>query len=784
MSEKCSIVGMRLPRADAIEKVNGEAEYTSDINFPGMLHAKFLRSPYAHARIVDIDTTKAEVLPGVKAVLTYKNVPKVHPWGPTSEIKKYEYLLDEILHYAGEEVAAVAAVSADIAETALSLIEVKYDELPAVFDKEQAMKPGAPLVHPELGSNLIQTPRSVDGVLTLECGDIDKGFAEADHIIEGTYESPLQHPVSPEPRSVVCQWMGDRLTCWSSTQQPQKVRLDLSHCLGIPQSRVRVISTYSVGGFGAKDSEKTGTLAALLARRTGKPVKAVFTRGEDLIGTHRRIDSKIQARLGVKNDGTITAIHTKMITNHGRDSKYISMIPSSAATGTCSSLYMYHNSRWDNYHVITNIQDHGAVTGFGDPEAGLCVERIIDEAAEKIGMDPVKFRLKNCTRYGQKAMDLYPVMFADEIEWGIMGPDIDSLQECIRQAAARSEWKKKWKGWRTPVAVDGAKRCGIGIAIGMHHCIAETEVTPDAATVKMNLDGSADVMSSGPDIGQGIKTAMGQVVAEVLGVEFGDVNVILADTGVAPWGGGIYGNRGVSACVNAAWLAAKDARRQLVDRAAERLGVKPDELDAKERKVFVKANPNKYVFIAELCEVQIIGTGILERHFYDERSGKLIAPVSVAAAVAEVEVDTETGELNVLRITAAHDCGRVINPQLIENQIDTTVTLGNGYVRTEDIIIDKSSGAIMNANLLDYKLMTFLDMPRMKDIQEIPVEYPTPWGPFGAKGMSETGTTTAGPAIANAIYNAIGIRIRGDHFNSQRILEALGKYNQGGNDGK
>ena len=776
MSEEFSVIGKRLPRVDAIEKVKGEAKFTSDIQLPGMLHAKFLRSPHAHARIVSIDTTRVEALPGVKAVLTPKTVPKVHPLGEVPGIDKLEYLLDETVHYAGEEVAAVAAVTKEIAEEALKLIEVEYEVLPAVFDKEEAIKPGAPLVHPELGGNLCQCPRSVDGMLPLEWGNVEKGFAEADYIIEGTYESPLQHPVSPEPRSVVCQWIGDKLTCWASTQVPQKIRLDLAHCLDIPLSSVRVISTYSVGGYGAKDSEKTATLTALLARKTGRPVRAVFTRAEDLIATHRRIDSKIHGRLGVKKHGTITAIHLKMITNFGRDSKYLFMIPCAGAVGTCSALYRYNNSRWEGYHVYTNIEDHGAMNGFGDPEAGFCVERLIDEAAEKIGMDPVGFRLKNCMRYGDKAMDFFPVMFGPKIEWGVAGPDIDSLPECIRKVAAKAQWKKKWKGWRTPVEVRGTRRRGIGIAIGMHHCIAETE-TPDAATVKMNHDGSVDVLSSVPEIGQGLKTAMAQIAAEVLGLRYEDVNVILADTSVTPWGPGVFASRGIGAGANSVYLAAKDAKRQLFEMAAQRLGVKPDELEAKEQKIYVKKHPGKAIPIAELCFAgsQVTGNGMIPRNWIDERSGKVIAPVSVAATIAEVEVDTETGELEVLKITSAHDCGRVINPMLIENQIDLSITMGNGWVRSEDFIIDKSTGVMLNSNLLDYKVMTILDMPKGEDIQEIPVEIPAPWGPFGAKGMAETAVTTQAPAIANAIYNAIGVRIRGDHLTPERIFEALGK---------
>jgi len=704
-------------------------------------------------------------------------VPKVHPV-PQVPGGKFEYLLDETVHCVGEEVAAVAAATREIAEEVLKLIDVGYEVLPAVFDKEEAMKPDAPLVYPELGSNLYQCPRTIDGMLPLDWGDVEKGFAEADYIIEGTYESPLQHHVSPEPRSVICQWIGDKLTCWASTQIPQKLRLELSVCLEIPLSSVRVISTYSVGGYGAKDPEKTATLTALLAKRTGRPVKAVFTRAEDFIGTHRRIDSKIHARLGVKRDGVITGLYTKMITNFGRGSQVDYFVPACAAVNTCSMLYRYQNSKFEGYHVITNIQDHGAMNGFGDPESGFCIERLIDEAGEKIGMDPVEFRLKNCMRYGDKGMECDYVAFGP-IKWGVVGPDVDSLQECIWRVAEKAHWKERWKGWKTPVEVRGTKRRGIGIAIGMHHCVA---APPDSATVKMNQDGTADVFSSNPDIGQGLRTAMAQVVAEVLGLRYEDVKVILADTSVTPYGPGVFGSRGMSLGVNAAYLAARDAKVKLFQLAAPRLGVEPEALEAKDGKVYVKGDSERGVSIAELCLVgyQVTGNAIVPYPWRDERTGKEIAPVSVAATIAEVEVDTETGGLDVLRITSAHDCGRAINPQIIENQIDLSVVMANGWVRSEEFVIDKNLGVMLNPNLLDYKLMTILDMPKREELQEIIVEVPALWGPFGAKGMAETATTTQAPALANAIYNATGVRIRGDHLTPDRILEALRESNLGG----
>jgi xanthine dehydrogenase molybdenum-binding subunit len=741
-----------------------------------MLCAKFLRSPHAHARIVRIDTAKAEELPGMKAVLTYNNVPKVHPGG------KFEYLLDETVHYVGEEVAAVAAISEEIAEEALGLIEVEYDILPAVFTPEEAMKPSAPLVHPEHASNMFRgteaqpVPRCTpQGWLILEVGNADEGFRESDYIIEGTYETQMQHPCSPMPRSVVAQWTGDKLICWADTQIVFTVWRTVAQCLGMPESKVQIVCPYAIGGYGAKQPEKTAVLAALLARRTCRPVKALFTREEDFVGTHRRLDFSSREKIGLKKDGTITALQSNMITNFGRDHfNWAFMIPACAAIGPCTMLYRWENSKWEGSMVMTNTPDHGAMNGFGSAEGGLCVERMIDEAAERIGMDPVEFRLKNCVRAGDKGLDFVKVI-TGPIAWGIVGDDIDSLQECIRQVAEKAEWRKRWKGWGTPVEVNGAKRRGIGIALGMHH----SAYLRYSATLKMNLDGTANVFTQSAEIGQGAKTAMAQVVAETLGIAYEDVNITMADTAVSPRGFGNIGSGGTSSGITAAKYAAEDTKRKLLAIAAQRLGVEQDTLEAKSGRIYIKAQKEGGISIAEVCRLgyQITGSAVnpRARNIIDKKTGKMINAYAVAATIAEVEVDIETGALDVLRLISAHDCGRAINPTLVENQIDMSLTMGNGWVRTENMVFDRTTGVLLNPNLLDYKVMTFLDMPKVEDMKEILVEFPCAWGAYGAKGMSETAMTTAAPAIANAIYNAIGVRIRGASFTPEVILEALEK---------
>ncbi|MFC1971146.1 xanthine dehydrogenase family protein molybdopterin-binding subunit [Chloroflexota bacterium] len=779
MTSEFTVFGKSVVRKDAVEKVKGEARFVPDIQLPGMLHAKFLRSPYAHARIKSIDTTKAEALPGVRCVLTHHNVPKVHPY------KKLGYLLDGTVHCPGEEVAAIAALTSEIAEEALRLIEVEYEVLPAVVDVEEAIKPGSPLAHQDYGTNIyhgterVKIPRlDKDGWLRLEVGDVEEGFAQADHILEAVFDSPLQYNCSPMQRGVICEWAGDKLTCWADTQLPLFLWQDIARNLGIPQSNIRLIANNSVGGYGGKTPEKTATLVAIMSKRTGRPVKAVYSRTEDFIATHRRINYKNYNKLGVKKDGTITAIHSRLIANWGSDtaSQYISQ--GTALLDACSMLYEWQSSKAETCGVLTNILGYSAMNGFGDPEAMYAIERLIDQAAEKINMDPVEFRFKNCMRYGDRAME-NPQVIEGPLEWGILGPDLDSFPELVQKCAEAALWEEKWQGWRVPMAVDGYKKRGIGVAIGMHH----TKMYPCSAIVKMNQDGTANVLSGAVEIGQGYATAIAQVVAETLGIRYEDVNPTLSDTGATPAARGNVGSQGVTTNIAAAKLAADEVKRQLFELAVPKLGVSVDKLEARDGKIFVKGTRNS-IPIADICLANWQITGTANNPPYhsvrDEKTGKVIHAFAAAVTIAEVEVDIETGKVEVMKITSSHDCGRAINPVIVENQIDLGLTMANGWVRTEEYLIDPETGVILNPNLLDYKLITFLDMPKRNDLQKIVVEKPAVWGPFGAKGMSETSMTALAPAIANAVYNAVGLRIPEGTLSPDNVLRALEKAGKGG----
>ena len=775
MNSEFSVLGKSVVRKDAVEKVRGEAKYISDIRLPGMLHAKFLRSPHAHARITSIDPSKAERLPGVKCILTFQNVPKVHP------LRKFECLLDETVHHPGEEVAAVAATTPEIAEEALKLIEVQYRVLPAVFDPRKAVKPDAPEVHEGYGKNifrgtdLVLIPRlDKEGWLRLEVGDVEKGFAEADHVLEATFgDTPIQYNCSPVPRTVVCQWSGEKLTCWADTQLPLYVWQDLSNCLGISQANIRVIANYAVGGYGGKMPEKTAVLAAILAKRTGRAVKAAFSRVEDLIGSHHRISYSSTHRMGLKKDGTITAIYSKIIAHWGSDTTVPCVCQATALLDACTMLYEWQNSKAETCGVLTHTIGYGPMNGFGDPEAIYSLERLVDMAAERLDMDPVQFRVKNCMRYGDRAMEYEQVLYGP-IKWGILGSDFSHFPGMIQKCAETARWKEKWKGWRTPMSVEGPRKRGIGVAIGMHH----TSFWPSSAIVKMNQDGTANVLSMAVEIGQGYGTVLSQVVAETLGIRYEEVTPVLADTAATPVSRGNVASSGTSSPVNSARLAAEDVRRQLFEIAAERLNAPVDGLEARDGHIWVKGTKNG-ISIANICLTSWQITGFAKNPpveaIKDEKTGEVVHAYAAAVTIAEVEVDTETGFVDLLRITSGHDCGRAINPVIVENQIDLGLVMANGWVRTEKYVIDEKTGIVLNPGLLDYKLVTFLDMPRSQDLQRIVVEGPCAWGPFGAKGMSETSMTALAPAIANAVYNAVGVRIYDGFLSPDTILRALGK---------
>jgi xanthine dehydrogenase molybdenum-binding subunit len=754
MNEEFLVVGKRLPRVDAREKATGTAKFTVDIKLHEMLYAKILRSPHAHARIVQIDTSKAEKLPGVKAVLTHKEarIPFLEWLGMPTD----EYVLDDSVRYVGDKVAAVAAVSEEVAEEALKLLNVEYEVLPAVFDQEEAMKPGAPKIHPEIpeAENNVSFPNQP---ILIEVGDIEKGFKEADYIFENTYKTSRQCHCSLEPHVCVASWDNSgKLTFWSSEQTAFFVRERLANALGIPLNKVRVIVPHVGGGFGSKYGYAEEVICALLAKKTCRPVKLECTREEEFATTRTRHPWSIKIKTGVKKDGTFTARYMRAVINTGAYGWH--------GAGTLMwggswfvSLYRCPNIRFEGYPVYTNSPVAGAFRGYGNPQANFAMECQIDEIAERLGMDPLELRLKNHIRTG----DVNP---ANQFTVTSCG-----LDECMRKGAERIGWNRRQK---KPRAVGGIKKRGIGMAC-MIHGMSSKSLGEDgdigSAIVKINTDGTAHLLLGIPDIGQGSNTVLAQIAAEELGVRLEDISVTTADTDTTTWNWIALGSRTTVIVGNAVKAAMADAKMQLFEKAAEILQTNVENLVAKDRKIYIRGAPDKGRSIAEVAlAVKNVFPFkvVVGRASYEPPTH--LPPF--AAQFAEVEVDTETGKVDVLKIVAAHDVGKAINPDAVEGQIEGGLQQSIGYTFTEDMVLDEVTGKPLNPGFRDYKILKAVDMP---DIDIILVEPVDPEGPFGAKGVGEVSHVPTAAAIANAIYNATGVRIKELPITPEKILKGL-----------
>jgi xanthine dehydrogenase molybdenum-binding subunit len=755
MSAPTTIVGKRLPRVDGIEKATGAAKYTADIRLPGMLHAKMVRSPHAHARIVSMDTSRAAALPGVKAILTAADVPHVlhagQPHPRAGSLVRDQYILADKARFAGDGVAVVAAVSEDAAEDALALIAVEYAVLPAVFDPEKALQPDAPGIH-DTERNLVIPP------VIIEAGDVAAGFAEADYIFEGRYVTSRHVPAFMEPYVCVCRpESGGRLTVWSSTQAPFMVRGTLSEVLGIPMSQIRVITEHMGGGFGAKqDLYQAEYLCALLAIQTGRPVKLEYTREETFVAGRSRHPVIVELKQGVKRDGALTARQARFIANSGA---YGSHGPGITWVGSAAlgSLHKCPNVRIEGLCVYTNAPIAGAFRGYGAPQAYFALETQMDEIAEALGMDPIALRLKNAFTPGDLGMAGTPFLSCE-------------LAACLAKGAELIGWEHRQPAGSQP----GMLKRGLGVATELHSATAYPETREAAnAVVVINEDGTVQLRVGAADLGTGAKTVCAQIAAEALGVRFEDVRVLAGDTDVAPYDLGAYASRTTFLSGGATQRAAVAAREQLFALAATRLDVSPEVLEACEGRICVKDAPDRTISFRDVVQPGpgqpapvIMGqAGFAPRNDY-----------SFAAQFAEVEVDTETGQTRVLRMAAVHDIGKAINPAGAEGQVEGGLHQGIGYALLEDLAVDPRTGRTLNPNFVDYKLLTAQDMPA---IQVAFIESTDPLGPFGAKGVAEDAVCPTAPAILNAIYNATGVRLNELPASAERVLTALkAKLNQ------
>lgn len=770
-----TVVGQSILRPDAWEKVRGGKGFPVNVSLPGMLHGKLLRSPYAHARIVRIDASAAEALPGVKAVLLPKDVPQIKfcPvfFVPTLAASMIQDMLvmGETVRYAGQPVAAVAATSWKIAEQALELIEVEYEELPAVFTAAAAMQEGAPRLHADAAGNIAKNP-------IFEFGDLEAGFAEADHIFEGTYTTQRVHTCYMEPRVCVVDSDADgRLTVYSSMQHLFGLREKLAFALGLPESKVNVIKPpYIGGGFGGKlDIGYIEPIAALLSMKTQRPVRIEQTRYEDFITTTRN-PIEVYLKTGVKADGTFTARYARSTLDCGAHATHGAEVIMVHGMFGILLTYRCPNRTWEGRVVYTNNMIGGGYRGYGSPQGAFAVESQIDEICEALKLDPIEFRLKNAHQQG----DPHPFNPGFTLS-------TYRFEDCLRQAAERIRFSRRGKAG----SGEGVLKRGIGFGcqpVWVSGCMGFPDIYEHSgAIIKLNPDGTANLSSATVDMGSGQITTLCQIAAEELGLRADQVRMTYADTETVPFDAPSHASRVTYSSGTAVKAAAANVKKRVLEVAAVMLEESTDQLEVRDGHVHSKGSARK-LSIAEVVQraespfVQMTAEGPKPTTIAEK--GTIIGLSSLAppsnpspssVEFVEVEVDTETGQVKVLQVVFAHDIGKVINPAGAEGQVEGGFQQGMGYALMENILFDQETGACLTSDFLDYKMPTAVEM--QFPIESIFIESDEPTGPFGAKSLSEPCVTVPAPAIANAIYNAVGVRIRELPITPEKILAALGK---------
>ena len=726
-----SVVGKRITRIDAYERVTGQAQYTGDVQLPGMLYARVLRSPHPHAKILSIDTTKAEKLPGVKGVIHHGNANI--PWSSGGHTHQ-RFIFNNPVRFVGDALAAVAATDRHIAEQALALIEVKYEKLPHVLDPNEALKADAPKISTH--GNLSVGKGNFSAPIVEEWGDLDKGFSEADRVFEDTYITKHTNNAQLERRVSVAKWDAGKLTVYASTQGVSNARTDIAKDFNLPLSKVRIVCKYMGGGFGNKNqAQDYDYMAAALAKVCGQPVKVEFTREDDYIGMHGRWSSEQKYKIGVKKDGTITAVNLDAITNVGAYRKQ-----SGNLSGT--DFYQIPNFKKHIRPVHTNTVVGANYRAPAYPQAVFGFASFLDHIAYEMGIDPLDMFTRNrIQKYKSK------IPFTSNY-----------LEECIVEGAKHIGWKEKW---HKPGAMEGAKKHGMGMALGGY----PFRPGLGAATIRVNPDGTAHLLVGVTDIGTGAKTTMAIIAAEALGIPLNRIQVTNGDTDVTPYSVGESGSRTTPFTGPAVIAAAEDVRRQIFALAAGQLKAKADDLDLRDGQVFVKAGPAQRIELGRVLARagEVIGRATTNPAFKD------VAGKSFAAHFTEVEVDMETGHVKITRYVAVHDSGTIINRLPAESQIKGGVVQGIGMAFTEELITDRLTGIPINPNYRDAKVPTHLEAP---EVEVIFIEHADPFGPFGGKVVGEPPITPAVATLANAIFNATGRRIKELPMTPDKILQA------------
>lgn len=763
MSER-SVVGRRVRKVDGFKLVTGKTAFTDDIALPGMLIGKILGSPHAHARIKRIDTRRAKALPGVHAVLTYQDVPRVphttagQAWPEPSPYDTY--LLDSKVRHVGDRVAAVAAETRAIAEEALRRIEVEYEVLPAVLDMEHAMDRGTAVIHDEPDSTGIEdAARNLAGAIHRELGNVEEGFKQAELIVEREYRTPRQQHAAIEPH-IVISWLDadNRLVIRTSTQIPFHVRRQVAMILQIPVSRVRVIKPRVGGGFGGKQEMVIEDICAALALATHRPVKLEYTRHEEFFMARTRHPQILRLKMGVKKDGTIVAHHMSVLAATGAYGGHCTTVQGNTGSKVLP-LYRSPNLKFDCDVVYLNAPPAGAFRGYGCPQGFFAQESLVDEIAHELGMDPIAFRLKNAIRQGD--VDELSAQLGEGRKGLPRVIRSCGLPQCLERGAAAVGWWEKRNGGRR-----GAGRVlhGVGLACSMQGSgIAGVDFA--GAWLKLNEDGSFNLQVGATDLGTGSDTVLAQIAAETLGVSLDKIIIYSSDTDFTPFDVGAYASSTTIISGGAVKKAAEKTRDAVCCFAAKLLGASPEDLTCRDNRIF--AAGGKSVTMSEVAMFAFYRekTQVMEgsSHFNTD------SPPPFCATFAEVELDTETGQVRVPHLVTAVDLGVAINPMQAEGQAEGAVAQGLGYTLAEEMVLDEA-GRVVNANFCDYKIFTAKDMPKLTTIL---VETEEPLGPYGAKSIAEVPINGVGPAVANAIFDAAGIRMRRLPIRPDAVLQAL-----------
>jgi len=749
--ENLAAVGKSTPKLDAVDKATGRSRYIQDLKLPEMIYGRILYSKYPHANIVHIDSSKAAKLRGVRAVITGDDIPEIrmgvyndNPPLKAGKVRSYR-----------DEVAAVAATDPEIAKEALDLIEVTYDALPGVFDPEEAMAEDAPLIHERHKTNILKMPWK------MHFGDVEAARKQAAYSVADRFRTTWVTHCCMGTSGCIAQFdHTNNLTIYSNTQIPSLAQKDFMSALkamGLSNRRVRVIKPCIGGGFGSKlDTYAYEHIAILLAYHTRKPVKIEFDREEEFVATSTRQPAIIDIAQGCDQNGRLIYRDVSMILDNGAYTSWGATTPS-VMMMPISSLYRVPNVRYEAKCVYTNNTYSQAMRGYGNPQATFAIESAMDMLAEVAEIDPVEFRRINANQPGEITSQGFRISTC-------------GMNECLDSVLEKLEWQRpKEKGE------------GVGVASLIHVGGGARVYKSDGCgtIIKINDYGNVDVFTGATDMGQGADTVIAQIVAEELGLRVEDVHIIHADTDVCPWDVGAHASRTTFVAGNSALMAARKVKERILEMASRMLEAPPEILQLRDRKIIPKENPEKALDIAKVLRKTHFSSGgdmLMAEHFFDPANenldrdfrGNMSMTYSFGTHGVRVKVDEETGKVEIRDYVAAHDVGRAINPMLLEGQVYGGVMMGIGYALTEQVILEK--GEMMNPNFRDYKIPTAKDVV---PIQAPVIETIDEFGPFGAKGIGEPGCVPTAPAVANAVYDAIGVRIKDLPITPEKVLAAI-----------